>query len=109
MAEGALANLTVLELSDTPGAAFAASLWADFGAEVFVCEPPGGTPLRALGPTGGVLWKILGRNKKSVVLSAVDISTALRKADIIVTDRATPQRAGEPLLSAWEKLSAPER
>ncbi|MBY0511159.1 MAG: CoA transferase [Rhodospirillaceae bacterium] len=100
MAEGALSNLVVLELSDTPGAAFAASLMADFGAQVFVCEPKDGTPLRKLGPEGGVLWKILARNKKSVVLD--DLESALRTADILITDRAAPP-------AAWEKLPARER
>lgn len=100
MAEGALSNLVVLELSDTPGAAFAASLMADFGAQVFVCEPMDGTPLRKLGPEGGVLWKILARNKKSVVLG--DLKAALRTADVLITDRPTPP-------PAWENLPARER
>ncbi len=100
MADGAFANLVVLELSDTPGAAFAASLMADFGAQVFVGEPKDGTPLRKLGPAGGVLWKILARNKKSVVLD--NLEEALRTADVLITDRATPP-------AAWEKLPAHER
>lgn len=70
MAEGdrALAELTVLEAADTPGAAFAASLLADFGAEVIVLEPPGGSSLRRLGPPAlqQVWWPILARNKRSL-------------------------------------------
>jgi crotonobetainyl-CoA:carnitine CoA-transferase CaiB-like acyl-CoA transferase len=100
MANGALSNLVVLELSDTPGAAFAASLFADFGANVFVCEPQEGTPLRKLGPEGGVLWRVLARNKKSVVLDSLE--QALREADILITDRAIPP-------PAWERLLAQER
>lgn len=108
MADGALANLVVLELSDTPGAAFAASLLADFGARVFVCEPAGGTPLRKLGPEGGLLWKILARNKKSIVLED-GYEDALRNADVLVTDRAAPQHQSTPLLAAWERLPESER
>ena len=104
MAEGALSHLTVLELSDTPGAAFAASLLADFGAEVFVCEPKDGTPLRALGPKGGLLWQVLARNKKSVVLDETALDAALRNADVLVTDRAPPQHKDAALLAAWERL-----
>jgi crotonobetainyl-CoA:carnitine CoA-transferase CaiB-like acyl-CoA transferase len=107
MVEGALSNLVVLELSDTPGAAFAASLFADFGAQVYVCEPREGTPLRKLGPTDGSLWKVLARNKKSVVLENVD--NALRNADVLITDRAPPQHKDNALLSAWENLSEAAR
>jgi crotonobetainyl-CoA:carnitine CoA-transferase CaiB-like acyl-CoA transferase len=103
MANGALSNLVVLELSDTPGAAFAASLFADFGAEVYVCEPADGTPLRRLGPEGGLLWKILARNKRSIVLND-GFEEALRDADVLITDRAAPQRQSAPLLAAWERL-----
>lgn len=108
MAGGALDNLIVLERSDTPGAAFTASLLADFGAEVFVCEPQSGTPLRAMGPPGGLLWKILARNKKSVVLGD-DFENTLRKADLLVTDRALLQHKDDPLLAAWDALPESER
>ena len=72
MADGdrALAGLTVLEAADTPGAAFAASLLADFGAEVIVLEPPGGSSLRRLGGPAvrQVWWPILARNKLSLAI-----------------------------------------
>ena len=50
---------------------FAARLLGDFGAEIIKVEQPEGDPLRRYGPARGnvpLLWKIMGRNKKSVVL-----------------------------------------
>ena len=111
-ADSGLANLFVLELSRTPGAAFAASLLADFGAEVVVCEPPAGTALRGLGPDGGVLWKILARNKKSIILDPNDaarLEHLISQADILITDRAAPERVGEPLLETWQRAAESRR
>src|SRR6185503_13843772 len=63
-----LKGLTVLEIADTLGAAFAGSLLADYNATVIVCEPPEGSKLRRLGPAAldETRWKILARNKQSV-------------------------------------------
>ena len=71
--EAPLARLTVLEVSGTPGPAFATALLADFGARVIVCEPPpGGSALRRLGPEAvqRVWWRIAARNKLSLALDA---------------------------------------
>jgi crotonobetainyl-CoA:carnitine CoA-transferase CaiB-like acyl-CoA transferase len=69
---GPLAALTVLELSGTPGPAFAAALLADLGARVIVCEPPDGSALRRLGPEAvrRVWWPIAARNKLSLAVDA---------------------------------------
>ena len=67
----ALAGLRVVEVAESPGAAFAGSLLADFGADVTVLEPlPAGSPLRRLGGSGldGIWWPILARNKRSLGL-----------------------------------------
>jgi benzylsuccinate CoA-transferase BbsE subunit len=42
-------GLRVIDLGDRPGA-FAAKLLADLGADVIRIEPPGGDPMRAVGP-----------------------------------------------------------
>ena len=47
-AEGKL-PLVVIEASESPAAAFAATLLGDFGAEVTVFEPRAGSRLRRLG------------------------------------------------------------
>jgi crotonobetainyl-CoA:carnitine CoA-transferase CaiB-like acyl-CoA transferase len=67
-----LRALTVLEVSGTPGPAFAAALLGDFGARVIVCEPPGGSPLRRLGTEAvrRVWWPIAARNKLSLAIDA---------------------------------------
>ncbi|WP_158287565.1 CaiB/BaiF CoA transferase family protein [Falsiroseomonas bella] len=69
---GPLAGLTVLELSGSPGPAFGAALLADLGARVIVCEPPGGSALRRLGPEAvrRVWWPIAARNKLSLAVDA---------------------------------------
>lgn len=70
---GLLSGLTVVECSSTPGAAFAAVLAADFGADVIVCEPhPDGSALRRLGSPSvrEHWWPVLARNKRSL---AVDL------------------------------------
>jgi crotonobetainyl-CoA:carnitine CoA-transferase CaiB-like acyl-CoA transferase len=66
---GPLHGLVALEISDTPAAAFAAVLAADFGAEVIVCEPPpSGSNLRRLGTPDvqRVWWPVIARNKLSL-------------------------------------------
>ena len=62
-----LSGLTVLEVADTLGAAFAVSLLADYNATAIACEPPEGSALRRLGPDklSDMRWKILARNKQS--------------------------------------------
>lgn len=131
MSEGdpALANLTVLEMADAPGAAFAASMLADFGAAVVVVEPLEGAPLRRLGgaEVRQVWWPILARNKRSLALDLghPEAGAVLRrvagKADLVIfgpRDRdggpATVSRGligdGSPVLSivppGWDDPSS---
>ena len=69
---GPLAGLRVLDLSTVVAGPFAATLLADYGADVLKVEMPGaGDALRALPPhRDGVplWWKVTNRNKKGVTL-----------------------------------------
>jgi crotonobetainyl-CoA:carnitine CoA-transferase CaiB-like acyl-CoA transferase len=70
----ALQGVRVIELGTFLSAPFAATLLADFGADVLKIELPGeGDPMRTLGsfpPDGdsGYWWSHIGRNKRSVAL-----------------------------------------
>lgn len=74
MAAPALQGVRVIELGTFLSAPFAATLLADFGADVLKIELPGeGDPMRTLGafPPGGdsgYWWSSIGRNKRSVAL-----------------------------------------
>jgi crotonobetainyl-CoA:carnitine CoA-transferase CaiB-like acyl-CoA transferase len=112
-----LEGLTVLEIADTLGAAFAVSLLADYGATAIVCEPPEGSKLRRLGPAAidDARWKILARNKQSISAdwaspdSAAQIGRLLAQADMLVTDLAKPQQAGNPWFTVLETIPEAER
>jgi crotonobetainyl-CoA:carnitine CoA-transferase CaiB-like acyl-CoA transferase len=45
-----LSGVRVVEIGALPAAAYAARLFADFGAEVIKVEPPGGDPNRSFPP-----------------------------------------------------------
>jgi crotonobetainyl-CoA:carnitine CoA-transferase CaiB-like acyl-CoA transferase len=66
-AVGPLADLRVVDLSNSPAGAQASQTLADFGAEVVQIEPPGGSALRAL-----PMFPLIGRGKKSMVLDLHD-------------------------------------
>ncbi len=74
-ARPALHGIRVIEIGTFVSAPFAATLLADFGADVLKLELPGeGDPMRTLGAfreTGGdssYWWSSIGRNKRSVAL-----------------------------------------
>ena len=77
---GALHGLRVLNLSDDKGQ-FGTKLMADMGADVLKIEPPGGDPVRRLGPfyhdqdelEKSLYWFMLNTSKRSLTL---DITTA---------------------------------
>ena len=87
MADHALAELTVLDLSLDVGGAYCTKLLADLGADVIMVEPPGGHPLRSVGPFAegnphsekSGLFLHFGANKRSMVLD-LDTSGDLRAA-----------------------------
>ncbi len=73
---GPLAGLRVLELSTVIAGPFAASLLADFGADVIKVSLPRGSgqaddPLRGMPPHKDgkpLIWKVTNRNKRSITL-----------------------------------------
>jgi len=71
---GPLAGLRVLELSTVIAGPFAASLLADFGADVIKISLPadaGEDPLRGMPPHKDgkpLIWKVTNRNKRSITL-----------------------------------------
>ena len=103
--QSGLAGLTVLEIAATPGAAFAASLLADFNATVLVLETATGSGLRR----DPLDWAILARNKQSLIVEPTDLPALFARADLLVTDLAAPQRAGHPWFAALDRLAATDR
>lgn len=98
--EGGLADLRVLDLSGGIAGGYCTKLFSDFGADVLILEPPGGSPLRRHGPFApggphietGAAWLYLATNKRSVT---IDLSTAtgrtlfrrlVEEANVIVED-----------------------
>jgi crotonobetainyl-CoA:carnitine CoA-transferase CaiB-like acyl-CoA transferase len=88
-----LAGLKVIDASTLFAGPYAARILGDFGAEVIKIEQPSGDPLRRYGHSYRdvpLLWKVLSRNKKSVVLDLHDPRDAelfLRlaaEADVVV-------------------------
>lgn len=74
MTEAALGHIRVVEMGQLLAGPFAGQIFADFGAEVIKCEPPGaGDPMRQWGrekPHGlSLWWPVVARNKKSVTLN----------------------------------------
>jgi len=67
-----LAGVRVLELGTMIAGPVAATLLADFGADVIKIEPPGaGDPIRNSGPFVGkesLYWAVEGRSKRSITL-----------------------------------------
>lgn len=70
--QGPLDGLRVLDISTIIAAPFAATLLADFGADVIKAELPGnGDALRALAPHKNnvpLWWKVTNRNKRGITL-----------------------------------------
>ncbi len=83
---GPLTGLRVIELGDSLAIAQAGNLFADFGAEVVLVEPPVGAALRSAAG-----FSFLGRGKKSMVLDCnvpADAQQLLRlasQADVVLT------------------------
>lgn len=109
----ALQGVRVIELGTFISAPFAATLLADFGADVIKIELPDvGDPMRTLGayPPGGdssYWWSQMGRNKRSV---ALDIRTPegrdilgrlVETADILIENFRPGTLARWGVTTAW--------
>ncbi|NNH68512.1 CoA transferase [Nocardia uniformis] len=69
--DGPLSGIRVLDVATLFAGPLAATMLADFGAEVVKIEHPQGDPVRSHGAQRdgvGLWWKMLGRGKKSVTL-----------------------------------------
>src|SRR3954468_3644189 len=112
---GPLSSYRVVELGTLPAGAYAARLFADFGAEVIKVEPPGGDPTRAFPPiiaprTSG-WFAYLNYGKKSVTADAVDLDAQLDGAHVLIDstgmDHARPHLVTIDL--SWFGTSGPYR
>ncbi|MCG6533384.1 MAG: CoA transferase [Syntrophales bacterium LBB04] len=117
MAEGALADLKILEYSDFISGPFCAKLMADLGAEVIKVEPPGGDRARRSGPFPGDiphpeksgLFLYLNTNKLGITLDPGSATGSrifkqlVRDADILIENN--PPSAMKTLGLEYESLS----
>jgi crotonobetainyl-CoA:carnitine CoA-transferase CaiB-like acyl-CoA transferase len=88
------AALRVIEVAGSVAGAYAAKLFADFGAAVIKIEPPGGDPLRGAGPAvngAGSLFAFTNTGKQSLVLDtagnpsdAARFSALAGGADVVI-------------------------
>jgi crotonobetainyl-CoA:carnitine CoA-transferase CaiB-like acyl-CoA transferase len=95
-----LSGVRVIELSGNGIAGMAAKHFADWGAEITILEPPGGTPLRdappyfdASGVRKSALWAWLSRGKRTLRVgeaapaSATAARELCRSADVVLAER----------------------
>ena len=95
----ALDDVRVIDLSTSVAGAWCTRLFADFGADVIAVEPPGGSPLRSLGPFSedgtSVLASYVLANKRSIMLDVAHpqgrraLSAMVRNSQIVV-ESGTP-------------------
>ncbi|NQV21158.1 MAG: CoA transferase [Rhodospirillales bacterium] len=113
---GLLDGLLVLDVSSFVAAPAAATVMADFGANVIKVEPPTGDPLRNLHKVPPMpicdqdyCWQIAGRNKRSMVLDLSEsggwdtFAELVKRADVVITNY--PHRVVEKLRLTWDDLS----
>ncbi|GLC91803.1 CoA transferase [Cupriavidus sp. TA19] len=91
---GPLSRVRVLDLGTMVAAPVAATLFADFGADVIKVEQPGtGDTLRGVGPfyeEECLWWQVEGRNKKSVTIDLRQpegqalLKKLVEKADVVM-------------------------
>ncbi|MFC0282753.1 CaiB/BaiF CoA transferase family protein [Camelimonas abortus] len=109
-------GLRVLDVASFVAAPSAATILADFGADVIKIEPPdGGDPMRSFHLAPGLtptehayFWTIVGRNKRSVALDLKQpadrekLYAIVRTADVFITNM--PLKARERLGIRWEDV-----
>jgi len=111
-----LSAYRVVELGTLPAGAYAARLFADFGADVIKVEPPGGDPARSFPPmidaeTSG-WFAYLNYGKKSVTADAVDLDALLRSAQVLIDSTGLDHSAHPHLVAvdlSWFGKSGPYR
>ena len=110
-----LSGVRVVEIGALPAGAYAARLFADFGAEVIKVEPAGGDPTRSFPPLieGGSGWfAYLNYGKKSVLADKVDLDALLRGADVLIDSTGTDHGTQPDLVTvdlSWFGKSGPYR
>ena len=115
MTKARLSGFRVVEVGSLPAGAYAARLFADFGAEVVKVEPPEGDPNRCFPPMveGGSGWfAYLNYGKKSVTADRVDLDSLLAGADVLIDSTGARRRAHSQLVSvdlSWFGKSGPYR
>ncbi|MHA3021731.1 CoA transferase [Mycobacterium sp. BMJ-28] len=92
-ATAALVGLRVVEVSRSIAGAYAGKLFSDLGADVLMCEPPGGHRLRARGRHDGAdapLFGFLAGGKRSTGRRWTDLAP---DADVVILETAErPER-----------------
>ena len=110
-----LSGVRVVEIGALPAGAYAARLFADFGAEVIKVEPSAGDPNRSFPPLigGGSGWfAYLNYGKKSVIADKVDLDALLAGADVLIDSTGTGRGAYPHLVAvdlSWFGRSGPYR
>jgi crotonobetainyl-CoA:carnitine CoA-transferase CaiB-like acyl-CoA transferase len=113
---GLLEGLLVLDVSSFVAAPAAATVMADYGADVIKIEPPTGDPVRNLHKVPPLpecehdyCYQMFGRNKRSLVLDLNDskewdkLAKLVAKADVVITNY--PHRVVEKLRLTYNDLS----
>ena len=110
-----LGGVRVVEIGELPAGAYAARLFADFGAEVIKVEPPAGDPGRCFPPLieGGSGWfAYLNYGKKSVTADQADLDALLRGADVLIDSSGADHATHSHLVTvdlSWFGRSGPYR
>ena len=103
-----LSRYRVVETGTLPAAAYAARLFADFGAEVIKVEPAAGDPGRAFPPLIDVgkeqresgWFAYLNYGKKSVVIDQARLDKVLAGADVLIDSAGIDHSAHPHLVTA---------
>ena len=81
----------MIDLANGAAGPFAATMLADFGAEVVKVERPGaGDPMRQWDSAGGMWWRSMSRGKRSIALDLGDeqgkavLKDLVVKADVLI-------------------------
>ncbi len=112
-----LAGIRVIDAATWIAGPTAATVMADFGADVIKVEPPGGDGFRRLTDTPGFpgcdidyAWQLDNRSKRSIIMDlGLDADQArmqalVASADVFVTNHPLPVRRKFGL--TWDELSA---